>query len=93
MKQIEMIETRLKDRWYEDVKWRRNETINDARKNKRKMPQCSYCSHMQITNEKRTRVAPNPGQKKYARLNERIGHNKPREAQRASNRIYQCIGV
>ena len=37
--------------------------------------------------------APNPGQKKYARLNERIGHNKPREAQRASNRIYQCMGV
>ena len=93
MKQIEMIETRLKDRWYEDAKWRRKETSNDARKNKRRMSQCSYCSHIQIINEKRTRVAPNPGQKKYARLNERIGHNKLREAQRASNMIYQCIGV
>ena len=41
----------------------------------------------------RDRQAPNPGKKKYTRLNERIGHNKPREAQRASNRIYQCMGV
>ena len=36
---------------------------------------------------------PNLGQKRYARLNERKGHNKLREAQRASNRIYQCMGV
>ena len=34
VKQIEMIETRLKDRWYEDAKWRRKKTSNDARKNK-----------------------------------------------------------
>ena len=37
--------------------------------------------------------APNLGKKRYARLNKKKGHNKPREAQRASNRIYQCMGV
>ena len=41
MKKIEMIETRLKDIWYEDEKWRRKETSNDARKNKRRMSQCT----------------------------------------------------
>ena len=37
--------------------------------------------------------APNPGEKKYARLSERIGHNELCEAQRVSNGIYQCVGV
>ena len=37
--------------------------------------------------------APNPSEKRYARLSERIGHNEWCEAQRASNGIYQCVGV
>ena len=37
--------------------------------------------------------APNPGEKRYARLSKRIGHNESCEAQRASNGIYQCVGV
>ena len=37
--------------------------------------------------------ALNPSEKRYARLSERIGHNESCEAQRASNEIYQCVGV
>ena len=37
--------------------------------------------------------APNPGEKRYARPSERIGHNESCEAQWASNGIYQCVGV
>ena len=37
--------------------------------------------------------APNLGEKRYARLSERIDHNELCEAQRASNGIYQCVGV
>ena len=44
---------------------------------------------MQSAQEK----APNPGEKMYARLSERIGHNESCEAQWVNNRIYQCVGV
>ena len=37
--------------------------------------------------------APNPSENRYARLSKRIGHNESCEAQRASNGIYQCVGV
>ena len=37
--------------------------------------------------------APSPSEKRYARLSERIGHNESCEAQRASNGIYQCVGM
>ena len=37
--------------------------------------------------------APNPGEKRYARLSERIGHNESCEAQWTRFGIYQCVGV
>ena len=37
--------------------------------------------------------APNPGEKRYARLSEWIGHNESCAAQWASDGIYQCVGV
>ena len=37
--------------------------------------------------------APNPGEKRYARLIKRIGHNESCEAQRTRFGIYQCVGV
>ena len=90
MKRNKMIETKLKGKQSEDAKWRRKEIGNNARKNKRRMTQCSQ---IQLINTKSIGAAPNPGQKRYAILNKKKSHNKPREAQRARNKIYQCMGV
>ena len=43
-KWIEMIEIGLTGRRCEDAKWRRKETGNDARKNKRRITPCPQCS-------------------------------------------------
>ena len=44
----------------EDAKWRKKETSNDARKNKRRMSQCSYCSQIQLICKKHTGAGPQP---------------------------------
>ena len=53
----------------------------------------SQYSPIQKINAKPQEEAPNSGEKKYARLIKRIGHNESCEAQRASNVIDQCVGV
>ena len=68
MKRNKMVETKLIGKQSEDAKWRRKKIGNDERNNKRRMTQRSQ---IQLINTKGTGQAPNPSQKRYARMNDR----------------------